>query len=172
MRSHSAERHVRPDPVDVVADQPFEVRARRRGQIAVRDPDRDRADIRARRVLGEDVGRGAVVDDRSLPLVGRQPRQQCPRQRLLAGQGPEARLRPRRDDGRVGPEERRRAADDLPVGQRDVDRDVVSADPPRPRRMGVGLAEDREPVELGVAPRPAAATAVAFERTEDRFEAR
>ena len=78
-------------------------------------------------MLGQDVRRGAVVDDRDAPLVRRQPNQQGPRQRLLASQRPESCLRPSRDDGGVGPEERWRAADDLPVGQRDVDRDVVSA---------------------------------------------
>ena len=114
--------------------------------------------------------RSPIADDRRRPLVGRQSGQQGSRERLLAGQGPETRLRPTWNDGRVGPEEGRRAADDLPVGQRDVDRDVVSANPPRPRRMRVGLAEDGEPVQLGIPPRPAAATAFAFERSEDRFE--
>ena len=98
-----------------------------------------------------------------------------PANRVLASVSSPARARkpacgPVWNDGRVGPEERRRGADNLPVGQRDVDRDVVSADPPRPRRMGVGLAEDREPVQLGIPPRPAAATTSALERTEDRFE--
>ena len=89
MRSHSARRDVRPDPVDVVADQPFEVRARRRGQIAVRDPDRDRADIRARRVLGQDVRRGPVVDDRdaSARRASAQPARSSPASPRRPGPG-------------------------------------------------------------------------------------
>ena len=45
-----------------------------------------------------------------------------------------ARARPARDDRRVRPEERWRRPDHAIVGDRHVDRDVVAADTPRPRR--------------------------------------
>ena len=83
---------------------------------------------------GEDVGRRDVVDHGHAALRRRQLREQRARELLLARQRPLARRGPLGIDRRVRPEERRRRADHAIVGDRHVDRDMVAADAPRPRR--------------------------------------
>jgi hypothetical protein len=56
------------------------------------------------------------------------------------------------------------------VRDRQVDRDVMAADAPRPRRGRPRLAEHGEPVALRIAPLPAGSAGGTFEVAEHRLE--
>ena len=107
----------------------------------------------ARAVRLHDVGGRGGRDDgaRALLLVERV--QQLAGEVFLGGEGAQ-RVRadlPRLS--RVRAEEGRRGADDPASGDRVLQRDVVAADPPAPRRLSAGLAEDGGVVHPGVAER-------------------
>ena len=112
-------------------------------------------------VPGDAVGRGAVQQHGARgQLRGQRPDQ-------LAGQVLDPRERPehatseQRRHGRVGAQEARRGGDERAVDHEVVQRHVVAAEPPAPRRRAAGLAEHPQVVQAGV---PAALA------VEDRHE--
>ena len=173
IRSHSAAATSARDPLEVVPDQA--ARSPPAGSApARRDGCRPGSTGRrpARRVPLRMSAGATGVDDRDGALAGRQrrragpapapPRRSAPGHPPAARSGPTAGLAPRNDGA-------------LPIdpaaGERDVDRDVMAADAPRPRsirrrarrRPRTSTAPDRVGASSRAGRRP-------LERTEDRFE--
>ena len=126
---------LRSDAIDVVPDQPLERRLprRRRGPRDGCRPGRTgrRPAVRCRSGCRRAPGRRRPPRGARPASAPRGARAPAPPRRAASASPP---ARPARDDRRVRPEERRRRADHPTAGEREVDRDVMAADPPRPRR--------------------------------------
>ena len=156
IRSHSAVGDLRPRPLEVVPHEPLERRARRAASRSrVADADRDRPRRRPAGPLPLRMSGGATGRPRSPrgAASGVSAASRRARQLLLAGQGPGAGRRPARDR-RAGFAPRNDGA--LPITRPPASVSWIATWWPPTRHdhgpVRARLAEDREPVQLRVAP--------------------
>ena len=106
--------------------------------------------LNRRPVVAENVARGDGVNDRRFPLLRVHRMQQAARQVFFTGQQPHPQQVALTDLGRIGAEKGRGSHQTYSIHNRHMQRNVVTLDPPAPRRGCRWLTEHRDIIQLRI----------------------